>query len=43
VEVKGKFVGGKKEGKEVGYDEEGNITYERCYLTDISVDLSLCE
>ena len=32
-----------RDGKSVYYDQDGNITDQRCYLNDVKVDMSLCE
>jgi len=41
VEVKGNLVDGKREGEVVYYDEDGNVTDQRCFYNDVEVDMSL--
>jgi len=38
VKTESDYVDGKREGKLVWYDEEGNITLERCYEMNEKVD-----
>lgn len=38
VKSEGNYVDGKREGKSVSYDQEGNITYEWCYEKGEEVD-----
>ena len=38
VEREGNYVDGKRDGKSVYYDEEGNITRERCWEMGEEVD-----